>query len=124
MLIKIGFDIEFALGGPTPMVLMLFVHPSRRDDLRGPESEPERKFGPYYPTFGNRCARLPGAPTCASRSDMIGPRRTPIPIAERSSKDRDCLRTVAFLILAATASGQLTEVAWQLFARKTPAGHG
>ena len=34
MLIKIGFDIEFELRGPTPMMLMLYVHPSREKDLR------------------------------------------------------------------------------------------
>ena len=29
MKIKIGYDIEFELAGPTPMILMLYVHPSR-----------------------------------------------------------------------------------------------
>ena len=50
MLIKIGFDIEFELRGPTPMVLMLFVHPSRQQDLRAPEELPTRSeaLTPHY----------------------------------------------------------------------------
>ena len=35
--IKIGFDIEFELPGPTPMILMLYVHPSRQKDLLAEE---------------------------------------------------------------------------------------
>ena len=61
MLIKIGFDIEFELRGPTPMVLMLFVHPSRQNDLRRPEKlqvEPVLPVSYYTDLFGNRCARL------------------------------------------------------------------
>src|SRR5881392_3509474 len=65
MLIKIGFDIEFELTGPTPMVLMLFVHPSREGDLRGPQQlrvEPELPVSYYTDLFGNRCARLLAPP--------------------------------------------------------------
>nr|MBA3650658.1 transglutaminase family protein [Chthoniobacterales bacterium] len=55
MLIKIGFDIEFELRGPTPMILMLFVHPSRQDDLRQPEellAEPAVPVSYYLDLFG------------------------------------------------------------------------
>ena len=61
MLIKIGFDIEFELKGPTPMVLMLFVHPSREPDLRAPQElqvDPQVPVSYYTDLFGNRCARL------------------------------------------------------------------
>ena len=37
MIIKIGFDIQFELAAPTPMILMLYVHPSRQPDLRAEE---------------------------------------------------------------------------------------
>ena len=65
MLIKIGFEIEFELRGPTPMVLMLFVHPSRQGDLREPEVlqvEPATPVSSYTDLFGNRCARLLAPP--------------------------------------------------------------
>ena len=62
MLIKIGFDIEFELRGPTPMVLMLFVHPiARKAICAAPEElhvEPDLPVSYYTDLFGNRCARL------------------------------------------------------------------
>ena len=64
MLIKIGFDIEFELRGPTPMVLMLFVHPSREKDLRRAQElhvEPDLRVSYYTDLFGNRCAQLADA---------------------------------------------------------------
>ena len=61
MLIKIGFDIEFELPGPTPMILMLYVHPSRQKDLRAEEKilvEPEIPLTDFTDLYGNRCARI------------------------------------------------------------------
>ncbi|MEP6685622.1 MAG: transglutaminase family protein [Verrucomicrobiota bacterium] len=61
MLIKIGFDIAFRLAGPTPMVLMLFVHPSRRHDLRAEERlmvEPDLPVKFFTDMFGNACGRV------------------------------------------------------------------
>ncbi len=61
MLIKIGFDIAFTLAGPTPMILILFVHPSRRDDLRSEEKlvvEPDLPIKLFNDSFGNICARI------------------------------------------------------------------
>src|SRR5258708_22645208 len=37
MLIRIGYDIIFDLPAPTPMHLLLYVHPSRLNRLREPE---------------------------------------------------------------------------------------
>lgn len=61
MLIKIGYDLEFELAVPTPMILMLYVHPNRSGDLRQPEwlnTEPLVTVNNYIDTFGNRCARV------------------------------------------------------------------
>ena len=61
MLIKIGFDIEFELLGATPMILMLFVHPSRQTDLRAEEKivlEPDVPLTDFTDLYGNRCARI------------------------------------------------------------------
>jgi transglutaminase-like putative cysteine protease len=65
MLIKIGFDFEFELKGPTPMVLMLSVHPSRRADLRAEEIlviEPDVPVTPFTDLFGNLCGRIVARP--------------------------------------------------------------
>ena len=37
MLIKIGYDVAYEVHVPTPMLLMLYVHPERVKDLRAPE---------------------------------------------------------------------------------------
>src|SRR4030088_1030755 len=61
MIIKIGFDIQFELAGPTPMVLMLFVHPSRRGDLCIEENlnvDPKLPVTPYVEMYGNLCGRV------------------------------------------------------------------
>src|SRR3954462_11420646 len=61
MIIKIGFDIQFELSAPTPMILMLYVHPSRQADLRAEEKirvEPDVPLADFSDLYGNRCARL------------------------------------------------------------------
>src|SRR5947209_2578903 len=61
MLIKIGYDLEFELAAPTPMILLLYVHPERTGDLAAPEwliSEPRVEVHNYIDGFGNRCARV------------------------------------------------------------------
>ena len=61
MLIRVGYDIEFELSAPTPMLTVLQVHPSRVADLRRPDdlhSEPDLPVSAYTDVFGNRCGRL------------------------------------------------------------------
>ncbi|HEY8835314.1 MAG TPA: hypothetical protein VIM09_06985, partial [Chthoniobacterales bacterium] len=61
MIIKIGFDIQFELPAPTPMILMLYVHPSRQADLRAEEKitvEPNVALTDFTDLYGNRCARI------------------------------------------------------------------
>jgi transglutaminase-like putative cysteine protease len=61
MHIKVGFDIAYGAAQPTPMVMMLSIHPSRRADIIGEETivtEPGVKIGYYRDSFGNICGRL------------------------------------------------------------------
>lgn len=61
MLIRIGYDVVFDLPAPTPMLLMLNVHPSRFPSLLGPEKltvEPYVAMTSYVDVFGNSCGRL------------------------------------------------------------------
>lgn len=61
MKIRIGLDIVYECTQPTPMVLMLNVHPSRQPDLERPD---ELQFTPniaghvYSDHFGNICTRI------------------------------------------------------------------
>jgi len=61
MEIKVGFEISYQAAQPTPMVMMLSIHPSRRADIIGAETivgEPDVKIGYYRDSFGNICGRL------------------------------------------------------------------
>src|SRR5262245_31996997 len=61
MLLRIGYEMSFELSGPTPMVLMLYVHPDRAGDLVEPQRlsiEPHVDYQDFIDCFGNRCARL------------------------------------------------------------------
>ncbi len=61
MEIKVGFDISYAALQATPMVIMLSIHPSRRQDIIGAETivaEPNVGIGFYRDSFGNICGRL------------------------------------------------------------------
>jgi transglutaminase-like putative cysteine protease len=61
MLIRIGYDIIFNLPAPTPMNLLLFVHPSRQYMLRDPEIlniEPYVPMHKFIDAFGNTCGRI------------------------------------------------------------------
>ena len=61
MEIKVGFEIAYAAAQPTPMVIMLSIHPSRYSDIVGTESivaEPDAPIGFYRDSFGNVCGRL------------------------------------------------------------------
>jgi transglutaminase-like putative cysteine protease len=61
VLIRLGYDIEFYLPFPTPIVALLEVHPSRIPDLREPDQmkiEPDVPVERYVDSFGNHCSRF------------------------------------------------------------------
>ncbi len=61
MKIRCGFDIAFECPQPTPMLLMLSVHPSRLKDLLSPQHfsySPQVNAVDYHDSFGNICTRV------------------------------------------------------------------
>jgi transglutaminase-like putative cysteine protease len=61
MVIRIGYDIIFNVPAPTPMHLLLYVHPSRLSRLQTPEQlivEPNVPVQKWIDAFGNTCGRL------------------------------------------------------------------
>jgi transglutaminase-like putative cysteine protease len=61
MQIKVGFEISYTAPQPTPMVIMLSIHPSRRHDIVGTETivaDPDVSIRYYHDSFGNICGRL------------------------------------------------------------------
>ncbi len=65
MLIRLGYDIQFNLFSPVPMVALLSVHPSRERDLLEPDemrTDPPIEVNTYLDSFGNRCSRFVAPP--------------------------------------------------------------
>src|ERR1700749_1742240 len=61
MKIRVGCDLTYEFAAPTPVVLMLNVHPSRAADVLVPDLirvAPLRPLSVYTDTFGNICCRL------------------------------------------------------------------
>jgi transglutaminase-like putative cysteine protease len=61
MEIRAGYDIAFAVQQPTPIILMLSVHPSRASDLLTSDDlviAPKIQRHAYRDLFGNICTRI------------------------------------------------------------------
>jgi transglutaminase-like putative cysteine protease len=65
MQIRAGYEIAYDCEQPTPMLLMLSVHPSRLPDLVAPHRiafDPPVEARQYSDTFGNLCTRVVAPP--------------------------------------------------------------
>jgi hypothetical protein len=65
MKIRAGYNIAFTMSLPTPMLLMLSVHPSRTKDLlTNPRilTEPHLPLREYRDMFGNICTQVTAGP--------------------------------------------------------------
>lgn len=61
MLIRLGYDLEFATPARVPIVALLHTHPSRSVDLREPDilhTDPVVPIELYTDSFGNTCSRF------------------------------------------------------------------
>ncbi len=59
--IRIGYEITYDCPQPTPMMLMLTVHPCRAGDLYAPDfmaTDPIVPLDGYWDIFGNWCTRI------------------------------------------------------------------
>jgi transglutaminase-like putative cysteine protease len=61
MLLRVGYEIVFSFPQPTPMAVMLYIHPSRASSIRTTDCLDVDPFVPvheFVDSFGNRCGRL------------------------------------------------------------------
>ncbi len=64
MLIRLGYELVFQIPARTPMVLMLYTHPSQAGSLRTGDwirIEPDAPVEVFTDPFGNFCGRLVAA---------------------------------------------------------------
>jgi transglutaminase-like putative cysteine protease len=129
MYIKSGYEITFDCTKPTPMLLVLSVHPSRLPDLRTPQDiafDRDVTHEDYLDGFGNICTRttLPSGLTTISNEfvivdsglpDVLTPGARQHPIEELPTE------TLVYLLGSRYCeTDRLGDVAWALFAGTEP----
>lgn len=61
MLIHVGYELLFEVPSPVPMLLKLYLHPSKAPEVKKPEHvniEPDIPIEEFIDSFGNRMGRL------------------------------------------------------------------
>ena len=124
MRIHTGFEIIYDCPAPTPMLLSLSVHPSRRGDLETPDwvrTDPITDVRQYLDSFGNICSRIlaPAGRTVLSADfivrdsglvDEYAPWATQGPVGELPDD------TLVYLLGSRYCeTDRLSDVAWSLF---------
>jgi transglutaminase-like putative cysteine protease len=128
MRIRIGYELTFEVPRPTPMLLMLYLHPERASAVRLPEwilVEPDTPIASFIDWFGNRAARLVApAGTVRFRYDNEvedSGRHEPGIVGQRLAPVHEIPPEGLRYLLASRYCevDRLTEIAWDLFG-KTP----
>ena len=129
MEIKVGFEIAYEAAQPTPMVIMLSIHPSRRKDILGSEviwARPDVRIGFYHDSFGNICGRLvapAGGITLRGSAlvrdtglpDVVNPGAEQLPIEKLPDE------LLLYLMPSRYCeTDKLTDIAWSLFGNTRP----
>ena len=127
--IKIGCELTYQSPGPTPMILMLRVHPQRAADLLAPDliyTDPPVKMTYYLDGFGNICARVV-APTGRFRmwtdaaAHDTGEHDPVAPAAQQSTIANLPDESLVYLLGSRYCeTDRLTETAWAMFGQTPP----
>ena len=130
MYIRIGYDIVFDVPSPTPMLMLLRVHPSVEPSLQNPEAvtiEPAVGASDYIDGFGNHVRRIlaPAGPLRLTNDAVVEVDGLPDPVspAAREHPVAELPTDVIQFLLASRYCevDRLGEAAWDLFS-KTPRG--
>jgi transglutaminase-like putative cysteine protease len=129
MQIKAGYRLTYNCPKPTPMLLTLNVHPSRRGDLLTPQVlsySPVVQATDYVDGFGNVCTRLtsPAGRLTISTSFEIYDSGLPDVVAldARQHDIRDLPDDVLVFLLGSRycETDRLSNIAWTLFEATVP----
>jgi transglutaminase-like putative cysteine protease len=129
MRIRLGYELVYSCPQPTPMILMLHVHPSRVADLVRPDqmiTQPHLPLETYSDTFGNTCTRLVAPPgeTRITADGLIEDNGLPEPEfldAQGHPVEQLPHDTLVYLLGSRYCETQrLMNDAWSLFGHTTP----
>ena len=133
MQIRIGYELEYYHPAPTPMVMMLSVHPSCRDDLIVPDRMnvvPAGAVSTYTDRFGNTCTRVlaPAGTIRISADGLIraGERPDEVRLDAVQHEVQDLPpETLVFLLGSRYCeTDRLSDFAWRQFGATDRAGRG
>ena len=129
MLIRLGYAITYDLPQPTPMVLTLDIHDSRRIDIviaRELHGAPDTPMRQYRDAYDNTCTRLVGAPGLFTvRADAVvrdsGLPDPVVPDAQEIPVDALPDEVMVFLLGSRYCeTDRLSQMAWDLFGATPP----
>jgi len=130
MHIHAGYSLTYECVGPTPMLLALNIHPSRRADLLSPQVlsfDPPLEAWDYSDSFGNACTRItapPGRLTISSSFTVYDSGHPDVvPFDAHQHDVRDLPDDVLVYLLGSRycETDKLSNLAWSLFGN-TPLG--
>jgi transglutaminase-like putative cysteine protease len=129
MKIRAGFTIGYECVQPTPMLLVLNVHPSRRPDLLTDQvlsfSQPIAAWN-YTDSFGNSCTRIvapPGLTTISTVFEIYDsgqPDAVPLDAQQHEIKDLPDDVLVFLLGSRYCDTDRLSDFAWATFSQTKP----
>jgi transglutaminase-like putative cysteine protease len=130
MLIRVGYEIAFDSPQPAPMLLMLYLHPSRELTTRQPdrlEVTPTVPIAEYFDLYGNRCGRtVAPAGRIVFRNEAVvddcGLPDLQVPQASQALV-QDLPHEVLIYLLASRyceVDSELKDIAWGLFGKTQP----
>ncbi|MBV9859365.1 MAG: transglutaminase family protein [Alphaproteobacteria bacterium] len=129
MKIRIGYDIAYECLQPTPMLLMLSVHPSRLPDLSTPHRmlfDPPVAASDYRDGFGNTVTRIlaPEGRIRIALDAAISDTGIPDPVAEHAQQHpvEELPDEVLVYLLGSRycETDRLSDTAWSLFSEVAP----
>lgn len=130
MKIRAGYILSYTCPQPTPMLLCLNIHPSRRADLLAPQEihlSPDVEAWDYLDSFGNVCTRItaPAGAVTISTEFVIYDTGRPdhVPYDAAQHEVRDLPDDVLLYLLGSRycETDRLSDFAWKQFGQ-VPAG--
>jgi transglutaminase-like putative cysteine protease len=126
MKIRAGYEISYTCSSPTPMILMLSVHPSRLSDLLTSERmrlEPAISTNEYRDSFGNTChvIHAPSGRLALSADFLISDSGAPDDVAfdaEQHPMEKLPVETLVYLLGSRYCeTDRLMKIAWSKFGK-------
>lgn len=129
MLIRIGYELVFDVPTPTPIMFLLYLHPSRGPSLRQGDKlivEPAVKIHEFTDVFGNRCGwvHAPAGKIRFTNDAIVRDSGLPDPIradARQHPVEELPAEVLQFLLASRYCEvDRMSQIAWDLFGHLPP----